>query len=212
MTRTQTKIGLLDHMGGGNLGDDATQDAVMHNIKSRWPHAVIIGFSLNPSDTQQRHGIPSYAIRTKTWDLGAGRRDSSQPREPTTFKQKVKAVARSHRLLFTLLRAMHTVALRLPKQFLKELRFLLQSFRVVRSLDLLVISGGGQLTEWFGPWQFPYTIFKWVLLAKLARVRCMFLNVGAGPLTRPLSKFFVRRALRFADYAAFRDEQSRTLV
>ena len=35
------KIGLLNHMGGGNLGDDATQDAVIENIKRRWPEAVI---------------------------------------------------------------------------------------------------------------------------------------------------------------------------
>jgi hypothetical protein len=36
------KIGLLNHMGGGNLGDDATQDAVIENIKRRWPEAVIL--------------------------------------------------------------------------------------------------------------------------------------------------------------------------
>ena len=46
----------------------------------------------------------------------------------------------------------------------------------------------------------------------LANVTRVFLNVGAGPLTQPLSKFFVRRALRMADYASFRDEESRALV
>jgi len=65
MSRAYKKIGLLDHLGGGNLGDDVTLDAVMQNIKRRWPHAVIMGFSLNPSDTQKRHGIQSYAIRKK---------------------------------------------------------------------------------------------------------------------------------------------------
>src|SRR5262249_6589122 len=81
-----------------------------------------------------------------------------------------------------------------------------------RSLDLLIINGGGQLTEWGGPWEFPYTIFKWIWLARLAKVRRVFLNVGAGPLTTPLSKFFVRHALQLADYASFRDEESRTLA
>jgi hypothetical protein len=56
-------IGLLDHLGHGNLGDDATLDAVMHNIKSRWSNAKLVGLSLNPYDTEQRHGIQSYAIR-----------------------------------------------------------------------------------------------------------------------------------------------------
>jgi polysaccharide pyruvyl transferase WcaK-like protein len=82
----------------------------------------------------------------------------------------------------------------------------------MRSFDVLIISGGGQLTEKDGPWAFPYTIFKWVLLARSVRVRCMFLNVGAGPLTMSLSKFFVTRALRAADYVSFRDDNSRVLV
>jgi polysaccharide pyruvyl transferase WcaK-like protein len=78
--------------------------------------------------------------------------------------------------------------------------------------DLLIISGGGQLTEKDGPWGFPYTIFKWVVLARSAGVRCVFLNVGAGPLTQPLSKFFVRRALLAADYVSLRDSKSQALV
>ena len=40
----------------------------------------------------------------------------------------------------------------------------------------------------------------------------MFLNVGAGPLTHPLSKFFVTRALLAADYVSLRDDKSRALV
>jgi polysaccharide pyruvyl transferase WcaK-like protein len=40
----------------------------------------------------------------------------------------------------------------------------------------------------------------------------MFLNLGAGPLTRPLSKFFVTRALLAADHVSLRDDKSRALV
>jgi polysaccharide pyruvyl transferase WcaK-like protein len=89
---------------------------------------------------------------------------------------------------------------------------LASSHQKVKSLDLLIISGGGQLTEKSGPWAFPYTIFKWIALARTAGVRCVFLNVGAGPLTRPVSKFFVRRALCSADYVSLRDEKSQALV
>jgi polysaccharide pyruvyl transferase WcaK-like protein len=76
----------------------------------------------------------------------------------------------------------------------------------------LIISGGGQLTEKDGPWGFPYTIFKWVVLARSAGVSCIFLNVGAGPLNQPLSRFFARRALLAADYVSLRDDKSRVLV
>jgi polysaccharide pyruvyl transferase WcaK-like protein len=207
MDRKHQKIGLLHHIGGGNLGDDATQDAVMHNIKRRWPLAVVIGFSVNPDDTRRRHGIPSYAIRRKTWTLGyrAGTPD-------VTLKGTLKSVLSGYPSLFRLLRAIHTVVLRMPREFCQELLFLGNAYRLLRPLDLLIINGGGQLTEWGGPWQFPYTIFKWTLLARLAHVRCVFLNVGAGPLTHPLSKFLVRQALFSSDYASFRDEESRTLV
>ena len=47
------RIGLLDHVGGGNLGDDATQTAVIQNIKTRGPHAQIAGFSTNPDTLSQ---------------------------------------------------------------------------------------------------------------------------------------------------------------
>ena len=123
----------------------------------------------------------------------------------------MKALTRKYRAVFYLLKATNAVV-RLPSEVFRELSFLVSSRRNIKSFDLLIISGGGQLTEKDGPWGFPYTIFKWVVLARSAGVRCMFLNVGAGPLTHPLSKFFVTRALLAADYVSFRDDKSRALV
>ncbi len=40
----------------------------------------------------------------------------------------------------------------------------------------------------------------------------MFLNVGAGPLTDLLTKFFVTRTLHAADYVSFRDKPSQALA
>ena len=59
-------IGLMDHLGGGNLGDDTTQTAVIQNIKKRWPDARIYGFTMSPSDTEARHGIRTYPLRRRT--------------------------------------------------------------------------------------------------------------------------------------------------
>jgi polysaccharide pyruvyl transferase WcaK-like protein len=206
LTQAGAKIGLVDHVGGGNLGDDATLDAVADNIKRRWPNAEIVAFSMNPDDTETRHGIMSYPIRRKGWSI------AYKPAETeATLKQTVKALTRRYGVVFYLLRAI-SAAVRLPSEVLRELSFLVSSRHTIKSFDLLIISGGGQLTEKDGSWGFPYTIFKWVLLARSAGVRCMFLNVGAGPLTKPLSKFFVRRALLAADYVSFRDDKSQTLV
>jgi polysaccharide pyruvyl transferase WcaK-like protein len=204
--RADAKIGLLHHVGGGNLGDGATLEAVADNIKQRWPNAEIVAFSMNPDDTDQNHRIKSYALRRNGWSVGYRSTGAG-----TTFKTNVKALMRKYRFVFNLLRATSAV-IRLPIGMLGELSFLVSSFRIIKSFDLLIISGGGQLTEKDGPWGFPYTIFKWVVLARLAGVSCMFLNVGAGPLTQPLSRFFARQALLAADYVSLRDEKSRALV
>jgi polysaccharide pyruvyl transferase WcaK-like protein len=202
MSRANTRIGLLHHVGGGNLGDEATLETVASDIRRRWPKAEIVAFSMNPDDTEARHGVKAYPLRRKRWSLGY------RPAETeTTFKENMKALARKYRVVFYLL-----AMVRLPSEALRELYFLVSSRRKVKSLDLLVISGGGQLTGRDGPWGFPYTIFKWIVLARSAGVRCFFLNVGAGPLTQPLSKFFARRALSSADYVSFRDDKSQALV
>jgi polysaccharide pyruvyl transferase WcaK-like protein len=206
LTQVDTKIGLLDHVGGGNLGDDATLDAVSGNIKRRWPSAEIVAFSMNPDDTETRHGMISHPIRRNGWSIGYKPAGTE-----AAFKETVKALTRRYRAVFYLLKATSAVV-RLPSEVFRELSFLVSSRRNIKSFDLLIISGGGQLTEKDGPWGFPYTIFKWVVLARSAGVRCMFLNVGAGPLTHPLSKFFVRRALLAANYVSLRDDKSRALV
>jgi polysaccharide pyruvyl transferase WcaK-like protein len=206
LTQADTKIGLLDHVGGGNLGDDATLDAVAGNIKRRWPNAEIVAFSMNPDDTETRHGIRSHPIRRKGWSIGYKPAGTE-----ATLKETVKALTRKYSAVFYLLKATHAVV-RLPVEVFRELSFLVSSRRNIKSFDLLIISGGGQLTEKDGPWGFPYTIFKWVVLARSTGVRCMFLNLGAGPLTHPLSRFFVTRALLAADYVSLRDDKSRALV
>jgi polysaccharide pyruvyl transferase WcaK-like protein len=206
LTQADAKIGLLDHVGGGNLGDDATLEAVADNIKRRWPNAEIVAFSMNPDDTETRHGLRSHPIQRKGWSIGYKPAGTD-----ATLKETVKALTRKYRAVFYVLKATNAVV-RLPSEVFGELSFLVSSRRIIKSFDLLIISGGGQLTEKDGPWGFPYTIFKWVILARSAGVRCMFLNVGAGPLTLPLSKFFVTRALLVADYVSFRDDKSRALV
>ena len=209
MAHCSKRIGLWSHLGGGNLGDDATLAAAIANIRSRWPGSTLIGLTMNPGDTQARHGIPSHPLRRQTWSLGA----EQPPQVDTTAKQKLKRSLHKYRVLFGVMRAINAVFIRAPRGLLQEIGFLFRVLHVTQSLDLLVICGGGQLFDaWGGPWGFPYTLFKWVMLARLARVQCFILNVGAGPIRHPLSRFFIKRVLRAADYISFRDPDSRALV
>src|SRR3990172_9989934 len=78
--RAPKTIGLLDHMGYGNLGDAAIQESVIANIKKRMPNVQLVGFSSVPDDTVTRHGIPCHSIRRgreKTHAAGGMSRTSS---------------------------------------------------------------------------------------------------------------------------------------
>src|SRR5215472_1601572 len=196
------KIGLLDHMGYGNLGDAATQEALIANIKKRLTDATIVGFSLNPDDTRERHNIPCYSITH--WHPGLNR-----SRKTTADGANLGSRAKSLLKKLPMFSSMASYALNL----IRELLHLLRSFRVLKSLDTLIIAGGGQLCElWRGPWSHPYNVFKFALLTKLAKKKLVFLNVGAGPLESTLSRMFVRCSVCLADYASFRDSESQALI
>lgn len=211
------KIGILDHMGNGNLGDAATQEAVIQNLESRCPSLTIVGFSANPHDTQERHKVISYAIHRSCQYPPPQPVGMCEPRIRSAANVRIKMLVSRHPHLYRLLSIINYLIIRIPRSVVREvpreLAFLIESFRAIGSLDVLIISGGGQLNEeWGGPWSFPCTLFKWVILAKLSRVKVLFLNVGAGTLEHPLSKFFIRQALLLSDYCSFRDERTRTLV
>jgi polysaccharide pyruvyl transferase WcaK-like protein len=192
------KIALLHHTGCGNLGDDAIIDAVVASIRRRWENTQFVVFSMNPDDTMRRHGIPSLPIRRYTW--------SSRPK-PAGENSSPAAAS----LLNRLKQSLNSVV-RIVRGAFAEVAVLIESHRALRSFDVLIVSGGGQLTERGGPWSFPYALFTWSVLAKLVGVRLLFLNVGAGPLNHRLSRFFIPKALRRADYVSFRDKSSQALA
>jgi polysaccharide pyruvyl transferase WcaK-like protein len=213
MTQSYRNIGLLNHMGHGNLGNAATQDAIIDHIKQRSPDAKIYGFSLNPEDTATRHQIPSYAIR----------RDSQVPPDHPSrlvngtpaWRRGLKRRLKDHPLAYRLLSGLYHLLFAYPAGALREAVFLAQSFRIIRRLrlDLLIISGGGELSDdWWGPTSFPLTLLKWVTLARLAGVRVFFLNVGASPFHSALSTILIKVSLSLAHYRSVRDDASRQLL
>lgn len=196
------KIGLLDHMGYGNLGDAATQEALISNIKARMPDVDILGFSLNPDDTRKRHHICAYSITH--WHPGLNQTEQTNTDEenpPPRLKLILKGIPIFGSLVSRVL------------NLLRELVHLGRIFKLLRSLDILIIAGGGQLSElWRGPWSHPYNLFKFSGLAKLARKKLLILNVGAGPLNSSLGRMFIRGSVFLADYVSLRDVQSQALI
>ena len=213
-------VGVFGHYGNENLGDEAIITAVLQNLKKLWPDVEARCFSIIPEDSAQRHQVASFPIRWRSAPSTKARVDSassgvseqaahtSSEVEKTSLKdalKKVPVMGLAIRVLGRLRSA--------TQQTLQEIAFLRESYRAVKALDLLMITGSNQFLDNFGgPWGFPYTLLKWSVLAKIAGVKVFFVSVGAGPLEARQSRFLVRCALWFADYLSLRDEPSRQLI
>lgn len=199
MDRKPKVIGLLDHMGWGNMGDAAVQDSFIINIRKRLPEARFIGFSLYPEDTRRRHNIVSYPIRWWYPEWKAGEHPSSNASEG---KSRLRSRLRRWRTLYALAKTIHDSG--------RELAHLMRSYKVLKSLDLLIISGGGQLSELHG--DLTYNVFKFCALAKLGNKAVYVVGVGAELLKKPWNKFFTRWTIRLSDHASFRSNESQAVV
>lgn len=197
------KIGLMGPFGYGNLGDAAIQEAMIQHLRLIYPQAEIIGYSLNPADTQARHGIRSFPISRMSWvehQVGLDRK---------TLAGKLAAWLRSHPN--SRLRSLERWAARVPL----EVGLLLRAYRDLEGVDLLIVSGGGQLDDYWGgggPWSHPYTLLKWGAIARLRGARFQFVSVGAGPIAARLSRSFIKLALSLAEYRSYRDLNSKLLI
>lgn len=195
-------VAILGPFGFGNLGDAAIQDAVLAHLRRRLPAAKVVGISMNPADTQHRHGIEAFAYHTLAFR--ALHEPSGTPRsEPAVIGRGLVARIQAG-LQWRLERWRARVA---------EARHILYVLRVARQLDVLLISGGGQLDDfWGGPRQHPYTLFKWSCAARLCGVKLMFLSVGVGSVFDARSRRLLRWSLGLAAYRSYRDEGSLLLV
>jgi polysaccharide pyruvyl transferase WcaK-like protein len=86
----------------------------------------------------------------------------------------------------------------------------LRVIRSMRTLDMLVVTGTGIITdEREGATGMPYQMFKWVIAARLAGRKVKFVSVGAEKLIDPVKLFFLRWSLRLAEYRSYRDGVTR---
>jgi polysaccharide pyruvyl transferase WcaK-like protein len=218
------RIGILGHVGNQNLGDEAIIAAVIQNVRDRIPAAELTGFTTHPDDTGVRHGIPAYPIRRLRRGIPAsapGAKGSvatsplmppASSAGPPDARGAIREWLRRVPLLYALGRRA-VAAARGVAGGPAEVRFLITSFRRLRRIDLLIVAGSNQLSDYYGgPWGFPYTLFKWSLLARLGGARVAYLSVGAGPIRSLLSRILLGGAVRQAAYRSYRDGGSREAV
>ena len=220
VSESRRKIGVFSHGGTKNLGDEALLAAVIQNVRSRVPNAEVVGFTINPGDTRERHGITCFPIRrteesassqpapsSGTSSASTAAQQSAKTGAAEKIKDAIKAIPGMRPLLFRLRLFMHVA-----RSVIVEPGFLLESYRRLRGVELLLIAGSQQLNDIYGPWGFPFTLYKWTWLAKLSGTKVALLSVGAGPIKAPLSKFFIKRVLNRVSYRSYRDAISSRLI
>jgi polysaccharide pyruvyl transferase WcaK-like protein len=202
LSQEPTTVALLSPCGWGNLGDAAIMAAAIDQIRARQPKAEIVAFTLNPIDTQYRHGISAFAIDAFTLAGFSVDRAGFQGvrRLAQRLLQRVRGV--SCQLANFLCGVLNLLTLPV-----RELWHWGRSVRLVRKCRLVVVCGGGQVDEfWDGPWGHPYVLFKFALLSRLTGARFVVLSSGSARLTSRLGRWFVTQSLRWADYRSFREQ------
>jgi polysaccharide pyruvyl transferase WcaK-like protein len=204
------RIALLTPYGGENLGDAAIQDAMVANVRLRLPDAQFSGICLNCDNFVVRHGTGAFPLsanniafysmsRGRPWERpkeGEGRRPSKKVHE------KIRRALKSFPILWRCLKVVAAIAV--------EVRHSFKGYLFLRTQNIVIVSGGGQLNEQYGgAWGQPFALFKWAVLARIARVPYAVASVGVGELKSRASRLFVSVALRLACYRSYRDKETR---
>jgi polysaccharide pyruvyl transferase WcaK-like protein len=201
------RIGVIYPSGWGNLGDEAILQATFQALRQRWPETELRAFTLHPARTAANHGVAAEPL------TGVNRPLFCAPREEEPFPVRAaRSIARRTRRV-PLMGQVTRWASDWTADMVFEAKALARAWRWLRSADLLLASGGGQLDDvWGGAWGQPYALARWAWLAKRAGVPFAFLSVGYGGASTWLSRRLLRYAVEQATYCSVRDSGSRALT
>lgn len=174
-------LALFGMFGVGNLGNECTLQAMLHNVHRFLPDAQVCCICAGPDDTTLSYQVPAFPIREMS------------------------------------LSPMNNRILRLVRRLFvgtsMELLRWVKAIRRLRGTNMLVMTGTGMLSDLdILPLGLHYDILRWSIVSKLCRCKLMFVSVGAGPIRHPLSRFFLKTALKMADYRSYRDAFSKAYL
>jgi polysaccharide pyruvyl transferase WcaK-like protein len=197
------------------MGNAAIEIALATHVRRYFPDAELFGCSQDAIQGLRAAGLKAFPITpdVPTDDDSVGleaRPDHSQTEIPAV--EGWVRLAKKVPLVQPLWKLTWPFRLRMQK-LTGALRLWPKGYRFLGSFRLLIIRGGGQISDtWEGAWNHPYALFRWAMLAKLRGTRLVVLSVGAEAIKYSLSRWFLRRALLAADYRSFRDVDSREVA
>jgi polysaccharide pyruvyl transferase WcaK-like protein len=175
-----TKIGFWGNFGTKNWGNECTLQAIVFNVRGRFPDAELFCFCSEPTDTAERHGLRAYPISRA--------RSLARTRPP----------------------GRPVLPVRVARRLSSEVGEWSAAFALAGQMDLLIMSGTGMLTDSSeGAFGLPYDMFRWAVAVRAGGGKVLFTSVGVEPIEHRLTKLFIGTALRLAEYRSYRDVQSR---
>jgi len=201
---TRRRIALFGNFGAGNLGNEATLQAMIYNLRRYMPNAEISCICSGPETTASEYKISATPIRPSfsIWKLS---RVSSKKDEPAGGSNgSVSGAAMEPDWWFKVFARLRA-PLRTCAYPLLETDRWFKGIARLKGSNFLVMTGTGML----GDDALHYEIFRWAVIAKLCGCKLLFVSVGGGPIRPPLSRRFVKVALALADYRSYRDADSK---
>ena len=201
---TRQRIALFGRFGAGNLGNEATLQAMVYNLRRHLPNAEISCICSGPENTGLEYNIPTAPIRAPfpLWKRPSGASKGDEPAGGS--KGIASGTAMEPHRWFKAFARLRTPLRICTYPFLEAYQWF-KGIATLKESNLLVMTGTGML----GDYSLHYEIFRWAVIAKLCRCKLLFVSVGTGPITHPLSRCFVKVALALADYRSYRDADSK---
>lgn len=202
-------VGALGTYGGGNLGDEAIFVSFLNWTKRCTPPVRPVALCANPQYIRRTYAVEAF---------GVARVHTRRPTEPSFVPTSHTCDSRESRDEVSRWRSLRRNLPNLPwvgrlRKHFGDTADLIAYFetqlRLTRSLDAVVVLGGGQIHDfWGGPFGHPGTLLLWALACKLGHKPFIVMSVGGVPLRSPLSRWFIRRMLEWSQYVSFRDEDT----
>lgn len=177
---SRTKVAFFGSFGRRNFGNEATLQAMFSKLRRLVPETEFTCICTGPEGVAVDYKITVVPIRGY--------------------------VIRPWESLNPLARLARKILVGIPSEFWRWV----QSVKMLSGTAALIVPGTGLLTDAHTLLNYgPYDMFRWSVAAKLAHCKLIFASMGAGPLYSRRGRFFVKTALRLADFRSYRDESSK---
>lgn len=174
--RPTPRVGIFGKVGAGNIGNDASMEAVLGFLSAHQPDAVVDAMCTGTDRVKARYGIEAVPM---FWHHKFKHQESGAI--ATTLKVLGKGVDVARTATW------------------------------VRRHDVVIVPGAGVLEASLPmlPRGFPYALFLLSASGRVFGTKVAMVNVGAGAINQPLTRWFFNSAARFASYRSYRDAGAR---